>query len=1295
MTEAVGGMLDKARSGRRGVQMQNEQDVILRLLPTLNEGLAMKKVPELRIGCYMLLSIMASKGGLDDKLLTAMMESLVLGWTAETIMPGLVCLSILAQQRGPKQTTKRLTRELLKIDDLPTLLVELSKQQRVGRLANGLCLAITSRLSKTGDASSLHIVGHVLENELLSDAEATVIIKSLLLAAHTIDDSVDVDGTARSQLAVALVTLGSSEQEISRIVRRAMDASEIDMDELEMKLQTTIRPKELPAPDGEDVTMGDANDNTMERRPTFDELLGGLPTRTTNETSFLSHHKSHVFPDLAQTFLAAASSEQNLSRFGAAPLLHSESAEETALYFTFLARIWCGPYPVLARVAALKAANTHLQSVKSVEVDFQALLPYLIVSLSDPATKIRRVATEVIATIAGQYPPTSDSKKKQSKSAKQWAYDDIYGNGPETKATKWLSVEDAGRLMCEILIPGLEECVLDEHHINSLIEKSLNPAKTAQQSPKKGAPAHLSQNLRAAVMSFLASHAIQTPLYRVKLRLLSALNLVRAVASTPRTKVLLPVLQNWSTLSTEEAQSRCASEQVDLLELEGQLTAVVVANDKEGTDFLASVVRGDVASNHPSLVAAAFLRLRQMWPSMKVDMKISTSQLLMDISQTSATASSQSEAMDLLRTISLPTEVLSAFLSQLPTAAKMADNAPASKRRRTSHGEMAKLNPQDSDQLTAAVRKVTFVLQLVDGSDVVAHPQLLPGLFNTLAELQHLKAQVGSELGYLQGLILGSLLSIMQGYKVNPKLDIDRSAVRADLLVDCVQRTASPQVQNAALLLIASIADTAPELVLHSVMPIFTFMGGSVLRQSDDYSAHVIEQTIREVIPPLIASLRKEKGNPVAGAAELLLSFVAAYEHVPSHRRQILFVSLVRTLGPEEFLFALLAMLADKYGTTKSVPAFAVALSGTFSVEIQLQTAVKYLDLVADVLKPKPTLSAILLSSGDASAIDHHRSALKQLVMLPHILSQKRLISQTSKLLAQDDMDAARIRDIYSTLLERLLAMADSLKADKPLHTACGDILQSILGLLSTSEFIKSVESLLDRPNEELRRKILRSLEHRIDQESQSNASSRVAMLNFLPQLTAIIRESTDVLYKHTAIACVDKIAEKYGKKDLEAVSAAAETIASEHCLGQEDDRLRVMALLCLASLVEILREATVAILPVAIPKTLEYMTASVQSDTENEKLHNAGYAFISSLIHHLPYMVTGKYLDSLLTISNASAEAELDVEADESRIQCLQLAAKQIEAKSMFTALEKNWEQARTSGSIVRHHLFESLLVS
>ena len=1278
-------MLDRARSGRRGVQQQNEQDVVLRLLPMLNEGLAMKKVADLRKGCYMLLLVMASKGGLDDKLLTAMMEAVVLGWTSDTTLPGLICLAALAQDRGAKQIPKRLTKELLKIQDLPSLLVELSKQGRVDKLASGLCLALIDRLRKNGDVNVLPILEQVLQNQLLSDTQAAVIVKDLLLAAHQIDDRSDAEGQVRSHLAVSLVTLTQLPGNIGSVIQKALKETEVDMDALEMKLHTSFRREELLAPTSEDVD----TEGAPVSAPSLSKRLEQLPKRTTTESSFLTHYPSHIYTDLCQAFLLSTANATDMNTFDGTPILRRDSALEDTLYLSFYMKTWCGPHPVMARASSLQMATRYLSNSKSSNVDLQAIIPYAVAALGDPAIKVRRAAAELIIAMEHMYPGSVESKKN-AKKFRQWASDDIYGPGNErTEELKWLSVDVVIRFLRELLIPALEECVIDRKHVETVLQKSLDSPRSSE-SPKKTESGRFPQAARASIFAFFASHAVNTSMLSVKLRLLASLNQIRSVANTTRTKLLLPVLQGWASLSQSEVLRQCKEELVEASEFDDQAIAIVTGDDKEGLQFFATIINGQVRAERGALIAAVFRRLRAIWPSLKGELLLQTAQMLMDSSQSSAGEPNYHEAAseasaELLRTTILSTDILLSFLSQLPTAAKLADKPPATKRRRTSHGEVARTPLQDSKQLTAAIRKVTFVLQLIDSSDPGSHPKLLKDLFNILAELQHFKTQVASELAYLQDLVLGSLLAIIQACKSDSQLKLDRSAVRVDLLVDCVQKTASPQVQNAALLLIASLADTAPELVLHSVMPIFTFMGSSVLRQNDEYSAHVISQTVREVIPPLISCLRKEKGNPITGAAELLLSFVAAYEHIPPHRRKGLFTSLVQTMGAEDFLFALLAMLVDKYGVTENTQAFAVELSGSFSVEIQLQSAVKYLELVRDVLKPKPTYSALLLTTNEQGASDPHRIALYELTLLSHLLSQKRLITQTAKLLDRDDMDAARIRDLYSILLENLLALAGTLKDQERLHGACGDVLESLLSLLSTSEFVKSVEGLLDRPNESLRRKILRALEVRIDQETPSDVVSRVAMLGFLPQLTAIIRESTDVKYKHTAVTCVDKISGKYGKKDLEAVSAAAETIASNHCLGQSDGRLRVLSLLCLASLVEILREGVVSVLPIAIPKALEYMEASVSDDAKAQKLHNAGFAFISSLVHHLPYMVSGTYLDRLLSISNASAEADLDHEADENRLDCLQLAAKQLDAKSMFNALEKNWVEAASAGTLVR----------
>lgn len=82
-------------------------------------------------------------------------------------------------------------------------------------------------------------------------------------------------------------------------------------------------------------------------------------------------------------------------------------------------------------------------------------------------------------------------------------------------------------------------------------------------------------------------------------------------------------------------------------------------------------------------------------------------------------------------------------------------------------------------------------------------------------------------------------------YEQSPdSLPIDRSLLRADVIVDCIRTTESPQVRNTALLLVSSLAAVAPEMILHSVIPIFAFMGADILHQDDDFSAYVVKRVI-------------------------------------------------------------------------------------------------------------------------------------------------------------------------------------------------------------------------------------------------------------------------------------------------------------------------------------------------------------------------------------------------------------------------------------------------------------------
>ncbi len=92
---------------------------------------------------------------------------------------------------------------------------------------------------------------------------------------------------------------------------------------------------------------------------------------------------------------------------------------------------------------------------------------------------------------------------------------------------------------------------------------------------------------------------------------------------------------------------------------------------------------------------------------------------------------------------------------------------------------------------------------------------------------------------------------------------------------------------------------------------------------------------MESVIPRLVQSLRKGKGDPLMGVSELLLSFVAAYQHIPAQQRLRLFKSLAEKLGADDFLFALLVLLKDKYPSGKSATLFAVELAGNHRPKTQ------------------------------------------------------------------------------------------------------------------------------------------------------------------------------------------------------------------------------------------------------------------------------------------------------------------------------------------------------------------------
>lgn len=199
---------------------------------------------------------------------------------------------------------------------------------------------------------------------------------------------------------------------------------------------------------------------------------------------------------------------------------------------------------------------------------------------------------------------------------------------------------------------------------------------------------------------------------------------------------------------------------------------------------------------------------------------------------------------------------------------------------------------------------------------------------------------------------------------------------------------------------------------------------------------------MESVIPRLVQSLRKRKDGPLLGVSELLLSFVAAYEHVPFQRRLDLFVSLVNKVGPSDYLFALITILLDKYPSDRSVVQFATDLISRYNVKTRLQVKIlkklhvdhsnllqmvkQFLDLIVDARNPKPTFSKSLLQLDDVDG------AISNLLPLaPAILGDANLFSKASRRLGDGGEDTANIRALFTNILEDTFTLSEHYTGNK------------------------------------------------------------------------------------------------------------------------------------------------------------------------------------------------------------------------------------------------------------------------
>ncbi|KAK1012892.1 snoRNA-binding rRNA-processing protein utp10 [Friedmanniomyces endolithicus] len=1202
--QAVNGMVDATRSGREAVRKQREEDVLLRVLPILQSALSIKSVPELYLGACMIMTILATKASIADKVLDAMMDAIAGAWMSQTTEDGLTCLAVIAEEKEHVALPAKVARAVLKADASAGLLQQLSQRHRIDKLVLGIALSGIE-------------VGNI----------------------------------------PGLVTL----------IRESAERKRIDLSKLAPQLA-------LEVPSGTvDETMPDAPqiEEPSAEQPGFtstgqdmtDLDFTGLPTLVDETVSFLDPAWNATFEAFLSVFETACASGSGFRSVLDLPQLQRSRLAERPAFLTLLARVWSSSQKPSARARALEAAVLEIRAHNTIPaLDWQALLPCVIVGLADTSQRARRAAAKLCVAVREAY---GSGAGNTSKTAVMWAKESVYG--AQTARLHSLSAPDAQKFIDSALLPILEDCILDGQHVSRALSESLKGSESNTPSTGGKEAKAMRTSLRSDVCTFLASNVTVTPVLRVKLDLLAVINRVGKVGSDARKKVLLPLVEEWAAMPCEEIKTSCLAEGIAKLDLDRAIIGSMSYRSSDEVSALQEIAAGGTSSEL-GLQSIAVKRLGVLFASMKAAGQTALADFLLNVAVGEADVSS--DALEALRTIQYTTEVLVSLVGSLPNAADLQDEPTPTKKRRTSKSEVSTSRKPEPAMLDAAIRRITLVLEVLEGAHPERHPQLLQGLFHLLGELHQYKTLLGSQLVYLQGLLMGCLLSVVKGLKDSPKsADVDRSVIRADLIVETVRTTSSAQVHNTALLLVSELATWAPELVLHSVMPLFTFMSTTLLRQSDEYSAHVTDQTVSRIVPPLAASLKKRGKDLVTGASELLLSFTAAFEHIPLHRRSGLFQHLVQTLGAKEALFAVSAMLIERYPTDSRVEPFVGELMGRFPVATQLLALKQYLDLVFDALSPKRNLSNVILAFGEKDAERIEASVNTLLQTMARLMENPGLRKRVVKEFGKSSGEAGTLQSIYAQLLEQTMLLSRDLASNDDLRDAASSVLTSLLGLTPTKDFIESSAQLMQTGSDETRQEVFQSLESRVAQAKRGDSTLQQTFLEVLPNCCVFVAEEQPVAVRHAAITCMDQIIEKYGKRDRAAVLQAAKTVSGDAALGSEVVSLRTMSVLCLASMVEVLGDEFIPILPKVLSKTLDYLDETQSAVKCKKQTQSAAFGFATAVLDHLPWMYSAKYLDWTLQLAAVSR----DIETDASSAFCT-LAPSKIQAEPMLSSLDRTF---------------------
>ncbi|CAO1623616.1 unnamed protein product [Parajaminaea phylloscopi] len=564
-------------------------------------------------------------------------------------------------------------------------------------------------------------------------------------------------------------------------------------------------------------------------------------------------------------------------------------------------------------LAIVSAALKHLRALLSAYLadsqrsasDFQVIIPSLLIIAMNSDASIRREGLEALELVVSLAKSATQSKQVDAPGI--WGYDAVYGVGSDT--LMYLDLPDTLRFSADI-VESKEPLANDHQYLPALLGGICSPEKGQDKK----------QSLyKRSVAAFLASHIVSWPSYKAKSRLLAATARIREPS---RLSSLLPLLRavveagEKGTLATHLLQELTDSEREEYVRLlfglfDSRSKAAFDEPDGQAWPLLLRAIHNPetVVSKH------AAPTLKTLWSLLGHERRKTAVEAVADVLADPA-SQAPSEVRETLASIDLDAHLLVTIFSELRfRLSAQGLDAPAVKRAR---GTATK-----RDTVTRSAAMLGEILEVCLRAKAACTAPVIAELFELLrVTLEiHLSRTLNSD--YLLHLVLSNLGHALSG--AMPTADVVQS-LRVDTVVNVIKASKNPATFQQALLFLSSVAALAPELVLHSAMPIFTFVGSSVLQRDDAYSFTVVERVLGSIVPALVKSLRQQAQGAATGSKgdkasyfdlirlsrPFLCIFTDAATHVPRHRRQTFFHHLVEILGPTDYAAPVAMLLTDR-----------------------------------------------------------------------------------------------------------------------------------------------------------------------------------------------------------------------------------------------------------------------------------------------------------------------------------------------------------------------------------------------